>query len=136
MNKKIATSESSKSITQTAQQLITYALIGCLNTLIHWVIFILLHYGFGSSQAISNLLAFAVAVTCSFLLNAKVTFQAKASLPRFISFTGFMAFISWLVGTIADNQQLHPIITLVAFSIISLILGFLYSKFIVFRHTS
>ncbi|MGO0676854.1 GtrA family protein, partial [Citrobacter werkmanii] len=38
-----------------------------------------------------------------------------------------------IVGWAADKSGMAPIVTLIVFSSISLICGFIYSKFIVFR---
>lgn len=115
------------------KQFSKYTLIGILNTLIHWLVFFVFYTLFSSSQSLSNLLGFAVAVVFSFFMNAKFTFQTQANIRRFISFTLFMAIVSWLVGYIADIIALPPLLTLIAFSGISLVLGFLYAKIIVFE---
>lgn len=44
-----------------------------------------------------------------------------------------MGLMSVLVGKLSDYYQIAPIITLVEFSLISLVCGFFYSKHIVFR---
>ncbi|HCR6655069.1 TPA: GtrA family protein, partial [Shigella flexneri] len=41
--------------------------------------------------------------------------------------------LSAIVGWAADKCSLPPIVTLITFSAISLVCGFVYSKFIVFR---
>ncbi len=110
-----------------------YFSIGILNTALHWVIFGLCFMLFNLSQANSNLMAFLIAVTFSFFMNAKFTFNKKPTGTRYILFTAFMAFLSYLTGLSADYLNLFPLITLVAFSAISLILGFVYSKYIVFK---
>ncbi|EAN8083698.1 GtrA family protein, partial [Salmonella enterica subsp. enterica serovar Indiana] len=46
---------------------------------------------------------------------------------------GFMGTLSAVVGWMADKCSLPPLLTLITFSAISLICGFIYSKFIVFR---
>lgn len=48
-------------------------------------------------------------------------------------YVGFMGTLSATVGWIADKFAFPPIVTLVVFSGISLVCGFIYSKFIVFR---
>ena len=48
-------------------------------------------------------------------------------------YVGFMGALSAAVGLAADKSGLAPIITLILFSAISLVFGFIYSKFIVFR---
>jgi hypothetical protein len=44
-----------------------------------------------------------------------------------------MGALSVSVGWAADKSKTDPLITLIAFSIISLVCGFIYSKYIVFR---
>jgi hypothetical protein len=44
-----------------------------------------------------------------------------------------MGALSVSVGWAADKSQIDPVITLITFSIISLVCGFIYSKYIVFR---
>ncbi|EDQ9695039.1 GtrA family protein, partial [Salmonella enterica subsp. enterica serovar Dublin] len=46
---------------------------------------------------------------------------------------GFMGTLSAVVGWMADQCSLPPLITLITFSAISLVCGFIYSRFIVFR---
>ncbi|QGY31311.1 GtrA family protein [Pantoea cypripedii] len=111
-----------------------YASIGVVNTLIHWVIFgSLYHLGF--KQSLSNLIAFCVAVTFSFFANAKWTFNAQATTAKYILYTFFMGAMALAVGWAGDHAQLNPILTLIIFSIVSLICGFAYSKLFIFRES-
>lgn len=48
-------------------------------------------------------------------------------------YVGFMGALSAAVGWCADKSGLAPVVTLIVFSAISLVCGFVYSKFIVFR---
>lgn len=41
--------------------------------------------------------------------------------------------LSAVVGWVADKSGMAPVVTLIVFSAISLVCGFIYSKFIVFR---
>lgn len=108
-------------------------MVGVANTAIHWIIFGLAFFALGLDQAVSNLLAFVVAVTFSFFANAKFTFNEKATGTRYLMFVAFMGAMSFIVGLISDNYSINPLVTLIAFSSISLALGFLYSRFLVFR---
>ena len=110
-----------------------YLSIGVLNTLLHWSVFLLLFYLWGIGQGSANFLAFVVAVTFSFLMNAKFTFNKQATGIRYLLFISFMGVLSYLIGYIAQGFNLYPIITLITFSGISLVLGYFYSKLIVFR---
>ncbi|AOP43193.1 GtrA family protein [Edwardsiella piscicida] len=112
---------------------IKYVMIGILNTALHWAVFFTLHSQAALSQSFSNLYAFIVAVTFSFFCNARFTFQDRPTLKRYLLFTSFMGFLSWLTGYLGDRLHIAPLLTVMAFSLISLIMGFFYSKYIVFR---
>lgn len=109
-----------------------YLSVGVINTAIHWVVFFILYFC-GLGQFISNIVAFTVSVTFSFMVNACFTFRKKATSSRYIYYIAFMGGLAAMTGYISDNIAISPIVTLVMFSIISLFVGFLYSKFFVFR---
>ncbi|GAA0789828.1 GtrA family protein [Marinobacterium sediminicola] len=109
-----------------------YALIGIINTGLHWAVFGVLVWS-GTSQAVSNLLGFIVAVSFSFFANAHWNFRAKASAVRYVLFAGFMGGMSWLTGAAADYIKLTPYLTPIAFSVFSLTVGFVYTRLIVFK---
>lgn len=110
-----------------------YTSVGVVNTLLHWAVFLLLHWGLEVSQSLANLTAFSLAVSFSFFANARYTFQQKASLLRYVSFVVAMGILSYLTGSLADSLGAHPLLTLITFSALSLVLGYLYSAFCVFR---
>lgn len=111
---------------------VRYVSVGVVNTLIHWVIFAALYFQ-GLSQSKSNFAAFCCAVTFSFFANAKWTFNSEATTIRYLLYLFFMGGMASAVGAYGDNLQLNPVITLIVFSAISLVCGFIYSKFIVFK---
>ncbi|MBW3508480.1 GtrA family protein [Janthinobacterium sp. NKUCC06_STL] len=110
-----------------------YLSVGVLNTAIHWIVFYILHYVVYLDQALSNLGAFSIAVTFSFLANARYTFNKEVTARRYISYVIFMGGMSVAVGAAADRLDLAPVLTLTSFSAVSLLCGFFYSKFIIFR---
>lgn len=110
-----------------------YTSIGLINTLIHWVVFAICIYALHTGQALGNFAGFVVAVSFSFFANAKFTFKSSTTTMRYMLYVGFMGTLSAVVGWAADKSGLEPIVTLVTFSAISLVCGFIYSKFIVFR---
>ena len=109
-----------------------YLSIGVINTLIHWATFGVL-YTCGSSQSMANVCAFCVAVTFSFFANAHWTFKSQATSLRYLLYVVFMGVLALGIGRSADHFAINPLITLIIFSLVSLIVGFLYSRFIVFR---
>ncbi|EAB6386162.1 GtrA family protein [Salmonella enterica] len=110
-----------------------YVSVGVLNTAIHWLCFGAFFSLIGFRQAISNVIAFCVAVTFSFFVNAKWTFNSKATTGRYMAFVIFMGLMAALTGYIADRLHTPALVTLIAFSAFSLVAGFIYSKLIVFR---
>lgn len=111
----------------------SYAVIGVANTVIHWQLFFVLRTAFEFSQAMSNLLAFCAAASFSFYMNTLYTFSVPASWARYLLFMTCLGGLSLLVGWLADRWRLAAIITVVVFSMLSLVLGFLLSKWVVFR---
>lgn len=110
-----------------------YVSISLLNTVVHWSVFFFLLYGATLNQAWSNFIAYMFALTFSFYANARFTFKAKISKRRYVSFVSFMAVLSVVMGNIADEMALAPLVTVVVFSFISLVIGFSYSHLIVYR---
>ncbi|MFD2237496.1 GtrA family protein [Aureimonas populi] len=109
-----------------------YLSVGVVNTALHWLVFALL-LAAGATQALANFLAFCVAVTFSFFANARWTFRSAATPWRYVLYVCFMGALAALVGWGADRAMLHPVMTLVAFSLVSLLCGFAYSRLIVFK---
>lgn len=98
----------------------------------HWTVFaIMVSNSF--TQLLSNFTAFCIAVSISFIANAKWTFKREATTIRYIMYVLFMGAIASFVGWAADKTNIPPIATLVIFSFISLISGFIYSKHVVFK---
>lgn len=112
---------------------VRYASVGLVNTLIHWLAFWALYTGLALSQAKSNLAAFCVAVTFSFIVNALWTYSAKMTWRRYWLYVGFMGIMALSFGALADRLHIWPLATLVLFSAFSLIFGFLYSRYFVFK---
>ncbi|WP_149330335.1 GtrA family protein [Citrobacter braakii] len=110
-----------------------YFTVGIFNTALHWVVFGMCLYAFNTNQALANFAAFCIAVTFSFFANARFTFKAKTTTLRYMLYIGFMGTLSAATGWMADQCALLPLFTLIVFSALSLICGFFYSKFIVFR---
>ncbi len=110
-----------------------YVAVGVLNTLVHWGVFALLFYLAACGQASSNLAGFAVAVTFSFFVNAHVTFGSRVTLRRYVLYVAFMALLAFAFGALAEQVALPPLFTLVGFSLTSLVCGFIYANFIVFK---
>ncbi len=112
---------------------IKYTSVGVINTLIHWGIFYLIYALVVPEQSVANLIGFCVSVTFSYFVNAKFTFKSQTSKKRYILFVAFMGALFVLFGYISDTFSFPAILTLVVSSGTSLVLGFVFSKFVVFR---
>lgn len=110
-----------------------YASVGMLNTALHWSVFALCLYVLKFDQALSNFIAFSLAVTFSFFVNARYTFNVIVSPVKYILYLMTMGGLSISIGALSDNFRFPAIVTLVLFSGVSLILGFVMSRFIIFK---
>ncbi|MEW9681598.1 GtrA family protein [Pseudomonas sp. TE50-2] len=110
-----------------------YGLVGIGNTLAHWLVFLALHQVAGVSQAISNLVAFSMAASLSYYMNANYTFAVRPSKRRYGLFLAGMGCLSLVVGALSDHIHLSPWLTLMSFSVVSLMVGYAYSHAVVFR---
>jgi putative flippase GtrA len=108
----------------------TYAVVGLANTLIHWQLFYVLNTAAELSQAASNVSAFCVAATFSFYVHALYTFETGASVLRYLMYVFSMGVMSYVVGHFADVWKLHGLVTVALFSLLSLVCGFFFSRFI------
>ncbi|MFJ7794886.1 GtrA family protein [Pseudomonas sp. NPDC096950] len=111
----------------------TYAIVGLANTLIHWQIFYVLCAAAELSQASSNFAAYCVAASFSFYVNALYTLDSRVSVFSYLLFVGLMGAMSYGVGTLGDRWRLHGLVTVASFSLLSLVCGFFFSKFVLFR---
>lgn len=110
-----------------------YALVGIVNTAVHWLVFFICLSYIVTSQALCNSVAFIAAVTISFFLNAYFTFKSSTNIKKYIMFTTFMGMISFITGFIADRISLAPLFTLVIFTMLSFIIGYIWSNYWVFK---
>lgn len=116
----------------TDMNFIKYLLIGILNTSIHWAVFYFLFF-LDFSQSVANLVAFFVAVSFSYLINAKYNFNLKPRVKNYFLFLLGMGVVNFLIGKLADFYNFASILTLFLTSTLSLALGFTFSKFFVFK---
>ncbi|WGE54978.1 GtrA family protein [Actinobacillus equuli subsp. equuli] len=114
------------------KQVVSYSLVGILNTLIHWCIFFIV-YHFIHEQSVSNVIAFLCAVIFSFFMNARFTFKKKSTYGKMILYISFMGSMNFIIGYISDTNNFSSLVTLLVSSIIGPVLGFIFSKFLVFR---
>lgn len=116
-------------------EFICYGFVGLANTAIHALVFFLLVIVASYSQAFANLIAFFVAVTASFFLNAHFTFRQKPTISKFLRMSAVMALLSLTSGHLGDVFSLNPLATFIFWCAISYVAGFLLSRFFVFQQS-
>jgi putative flippase GtrA len=79
----------------------SFALIGCVNATVDFVVFSLLHLYGGLPIIPANLMSWCVAVTNSYVLNSMFTFAAESG--RQLKFKSYIAFAMTQVGGLIAN---------------------------------
>jgi len=107
--------------------------IGLAGTLIHWQIFFVLTSAVQVDQSASNFAAFCIAASFAFYMNALYTFETGTSVAAYLMFIGVMGALSYGVGLFADARNLSGLVTVSVFSLLDLLLGYCFFRFVLFR---
>lgn len=107
--------------------------IGMADALIHWQIFFVLRNASELDQAASNFAAFCVASAFSFYTNALYTFERETSMTAYLIFIGVMGAVSFSLGSLADVMQFSGLVTVTLFSLLNLLLGYCFFRFVLLR---
>lgn len=110
-----------------------YSIIGLLNTALHWGVFLFLTFAINQTQSVSNFIAFVIAASFSFYANARWNFSQKMNTGRYLLWLVIMGSMAILSGWAGEYCHIPAILTLIAFSFSSLLIGFIFAKFIVFK---
>ncbi|MEX0504435.1 GtrA family protein [Alphaproteobacteria bacterium LSUCC0719] len=115
---------------------VKFGLIGVGVTAIHVVVAATLVESSMAAPSTANGIAFIIAATVSFMVNARITFGAKLevrSFIRFLSVTGACGGLSAAIAAVADAQGLDYRIGIVAVVATIPVLSFLLHNFWSFR---
>lgn len=118
---------------------LSFAVVGVVNTLIDLGIFLLAYNVFGLRLVPANVLAWLIAVSCSYVMNSSITFAAESGGKlRWRSYGTFVA--SGVAGVIANTTVLFvasywiPVLAAKLLAIlVSFMVNFSLSHFVVFR---
>ncbi|KQW35416.1 MULTISPECIES: GtrA family protein [Pseudomonas] len=103
--------------------------IALANGLIHWQVFFVLYGTTGLAQGTSNLAAFCVAGAFSFYVNSLYIFEPGESRRGYLLLNGAMGALSYGIGSISDARHLPGWMTLVSYSLLSLLMGYGFFRF-------
>lgn len=117
----------------------SFALVGVINTLVDFAVFLLGYQLIGLPLVPANVLAWLVAVSGSYTLNSRVTFVAESG--GRLSIHSYLTFVaSGLVGLVANTatlvlaSQVMPVLFAKVIAIgVSFAVNFALSHFVVFR---
>lgn len=110
----------------------SYCSVGLANTALHAAVFLFFNRMLGINQTWSNLAGFLSAVSLSYWLNARFTFDSERSWRRYLLYLSLMASLSLGTGLAGDVFAWPPVSTLLLFSAISLCCGYYVSRRLVF----
>ena len=119
--------------------MISFGVIGLGNTVVDLAIFSLAYSVFNFPLVPSNVLAWLVAVSCSYVMNTMITFRAESG--RVLRRKDYFSFVaSGILGVIATTTTLvvlsnfMPVLYAKLLSIlVSFVVNFTMSHFVVFR---
>lgn len=122
-----------------ALKAVSFALVGVVNAAVDAAIFFLLLAYVTSSLVIANVVAWAVAVSGSYVMNSFTTFAAESG--RQLRWRAYMAFVGSGVAavtattvTVVVAAQFMPVWTAKAIAIlVSFVVNFSITHFVVFR---
>lgn len=117
------------------KQVFSFGLIGFVNAAVDAAVFFAALHTVTSNLIVANVCAWAVAVTCSYLLNSRFTFGKAPKLKDYLFFAA-----TQITGLIANTTALvlaAPYVPLVVAKIIGIGAGFVVNfslaRFLVFR---
>ena len=120
-------------------KMISFGVIGLGNTVVDLAVFSLAYSVFALPLVPSNVLAWLVAVSCSYVMNTMITFRAESG--RVLRRKDYFSFVaSGILGVIATTTTLvvlsnfMPVLYAKLLSIVvSFVVNFTMSHFVVFR---
>ena len=121
------------------RRLISYGIVGCINTVADYLAFSLLYYLIGVSVELSQIAGFLSGTCVSYLLNANVTFKEGKGRTRaqFIQYIGFdvvmAALSSWFMGWAELNIPIPVLYVKIAVTITVAIIHYTIYKYVIFR---
>lgn len=101
------------------KEFLRYTVVGCINTLIYYISYLVFMNVFNFSYRISFVAGYVISIISSYFLNTYFTYKEKPSLKKFLIFplTYIPNFIIQYIGMILlvdhfnMNRKLAPIIT-------------------------
>lgn len=110
-----------------------YNLIGILNTLMHWSIYLILTLHFNYHSEYSNFISFLISASLSYILNSKMNYKTKINKRSYFKFMLIIGFISIFIAKLFLYLGINNLIMLISYTILNVFLGYFFTKKMVFK---
>lgn len=115
-------------------QIVKFAIVGVINTINYYVIYLLLLYGVNLAYIVSHLIALVLSIIGSFYLNSYFTYRTKPTLKKFLTFP-LTYVVNIGVTTVSlyimvDLLDWHKVVSPFIASLFAIPFTFLLSKYI------
>ncbi|WP_433745068.1 GtrA family protein [Falsibacillus pallidus] len=115
-------------------QIIRFIIVGCINTLTYYILYLLFQSVLGIYYLASHIMAFLISMVGSFYMNSYFTYKTKPTLKKFLQFpltyvvniTVTTSAIYILVELFHWNEQISPLLA----SLLAIPFTFAISRFI------
>lgn len=120
-------------------RMLTYAFMGCLNTMIDYALFFLLYRGFGVPISISQMVGLICGSSNGYLLNSNITFRegkgrSKGQYFQYVGVDIVLAILSGIFMSWAEPRSRIPVFLIKVFiSAVALVIHYVVYKYFVFR---
>lgn len=116
------------------KQIFRFMIVGVMNTVNYYIIYLLLLLGLSLPYIVSHLIALVLSIIGSFYMNSYFTYQSKPTLKKFLTFPlTYVVNIAVTTGalyTMVDLLGWHEVISPFIASLAAIPFTFLLSKYI------
>ena len=127
-----------KKIIQKFRRVITFGIVGVINTGVDWAMFMICHELVGIRPELSQALGYASGIICSFVLNRSFTFKDRSDafwrqLIKFIAVNAVTMFVSAMLMGRLTSMGINPYISKAFVTGVVMIMNYFGYKLVVFR---
>lgn len=112
---------------------IRYNLIGILNTLIHWLMYLTLTLYLYLESIYANFISFFISSTFSYILNSKINYKVAVKKSSYLKFIIIIGFLSIIISGIFSYLNISNIFMLIFYTFTNVFLGYFFTKKMVFK---
>lgn len=127
-----------KKLIQRFRRLITYGIMGVINTIVDYLVFAAAYDLFGVSAGVSQALGFLTGSVCGYLLNSNITFsegkgRTKAQFVQYVGVDIILGGLSSLAMDWAESRGFNAYLIKILLTAVIALLHYTIYKYLVFR---